>query len=162
MPTECGGRVPLHFLRFKRKHDLRSVVCTPAGLALLLLAWTVVVVASVKAQPAVEPIEGRLAAADAAAGKKVFLQCAACHVAKHNAGVTIGPNLWNIVGREIAAESGFEYSESLKRVAGKWDFETLNVYLFDPKLLAPEGRMPFPGVKSTNERADLIAYLRFN
>ncbi len=132
----------------------------PAGLALLLLALTGLVAVKVQAQPVVEPIESRLASADPAAGNNVFLQCAACHAAKPDAGVTIGPNLWNVVGREIAAEPGFEYSESLKQVAGKWDFATLNVYLFDPKLLAPEGRMPFAGVKSTDERAHLIAYLR--
>lgn len=142
------------------KHCLRFACLVAAGLALLSSALTEFVAGEVKAQTAVEPIEGRLAAADVAAGKNVFLQCAACHVATPDAGVTIGPNLWNIVGREIAAAPGFEYSESLKQVAGKWDFETLNVYLFDPKLLAPEGRMPFPGVKSTNERAQLIAYLR--
>ena len=113
-----------------------------------------------QAQPTVEPIEGRLASADLAAGKNVFLQCAACHVATPGAAATIGPNLWNVVGRAVAGEPGFEYSESLKQVGGNWSFERLNVYLFDPKLLAPQGRMPFPGIGSTDERAHLIAYLR--
>lgn len=113
-----------------------------------------------QARPEVETIKDRLAIADAAAGKNVFLQCAACHVAKPAAESTIGPNLWNVVGRAVAAEPGFEYSESLKRAGGEWDFARLNIYLFDPKLLAPEGRMPFPGIKSTDERAQLIAYLR--
>ncbi|UCH49426.1 MAG: cytochrome c family protein [Betaproteobacteria bacterium] len=113
-----------------------------------------------QAQATVEPIEGRLASADVAAGKNVFLQCAACHVATPGNGATIGPNLWNVVGRPIAGEPGFEYSESLKQAGGNWEFERLNVYLFDPKLVAPEGRMPFPGIKSPNERAQLIAYLR--
>lgn len=112
------------------------------------------------AEPTVEPISGMLAPADAAVGEKVFAQCAACHVAKPGANVTIGPNLWDVVGRPVAAQTGYDYSESLKQVSGKWDFERLNVYLFDPKLLAPEGRMPFPGIKSTIERAHLIAYLR--
>ena len=61
--------------------------------------------------------------------------------------------------RTIASQSGYEYSESLRQVGGKWDFEKLNVYLTNPKLLAPEGSMPFPGIKSVDERAHLIAYL---
>ena len=114
---------------------------------------------SVAAEPEVEAISARLATADPAIGKKVFTQCAACHVAKPSATATIGPNLWNVFGRPVAAESGFDYSESLQAVSGTWDAERLNVYLFDPKRVAPTGRMPFPGIKSTNERAHLIAYL---
>ncbi len=144
---------------------MRSMHWAPAGLVPFLLAsslflLSMLVPTIVDAQPTAEPIEGRLASADVAAGKNVFLQCAACHVAKPGAAATIGPNLWNVVGRTIAAESGFDYSESLKQIGGVWDFEKLNVYLFDPKLLAPEGRMPFPGIKATDERAHLIAYLR--
>lgn len=132
----------------------------PAILALLLFAMTGLSSMAVLAQPAVEPIAARLASGDAAVGKNVFLQCAACHVSKRGAEVTIGPNLWNVVGRAIATEPGFEYSQSLKQAGGHWDFERLNVYLFDPKLLAPQGRMPFPGIKSIDERIHLIAYLR--
>ena len=130
-----------------------------AMLALLLIVFAGLYSVA-QAQPTVEPIEGRLASADVAAGKNVFLQCAACHVATPGASATIGPTLWNVVGRAIAGEPGFEYSESLKQVGGDWSFERLNVYLFDPKLLAPQGRMPFPGIKSADERVHLIAYLR--
>jgi cytochrome c len=113
----------------------------------------------VKAEPTAAPITARLASADAARGKKLFLQCAVCHVSKPGAGVTTGPNLWNVVGRKIAADPDFDYSDSLKKVGGDWDIERLDVYLSDPKLVAPEGRMPFPGVKSAEERGHLIAYL---
>jgi cytochrome c len=139
--------------------EYRVFYFRPAVLALLLMMLAGLSFV-VSAQPSVEPIGGRLAAADVAAGKNVFLQCAACHVAKPGATVTIGPNLWNVVGRPVAAEPGFDYSESLKQVGGNWDFERLNAYLLDPKRLAPGGRMPFPGIKSIDERAQLIAYLR--
>jgi cytochrome c len=131
-----------------------------AILPLCLLALSGWLATVARAEPAVEPVSDLLAAADAEVGEKVFAQCAACHVAKPGANVTIGPNLWNVVGRPVAAQPGYDYSESLKQVSGEWEFERLNAYLFDPKLLAPEGRMPFPGIKSTTERAHLIAYLR--
>lgn len=136
------------------------VDCHGLAILALLLIVSAGLYSVARAQPAVEPIEGRLVSPDVAAGKNVFLQCGACHVATPGASATIGPNLWNVVGRAIAGEPGFEYSESLKQVGGDWSFERLNVYLFDPKLLAPQGRMPFPGIKSADERAHLIAYLR--
>jgi cytochrome c len=111
------------------------------------------------AESTIAPIDTRLATADSGKGKNVFLQCAVCHVSKPGAKATIGPNLWNVVGRGIAVEPGFDYSDSLKQVGGDWNFERLNVYIFDPKLIAPQGRMPFPGIKSADERAHLIAYL---
>jgi cytochrome c len=113
----------------------------------------------VLAESTTAPIDARLATADPVEGKTLFLQCAVCHVSKPGARTTIGPNLWNVVGRRIALEPGFAYSDSLKQVGGDWNFERLNVYLFDPKLIAPEGRMPFAGIKSVDERAHLIAYL---
>jgi len=113
----------------------------------------------VLAESTITPIDARLAIADPVKGKTLFLQCAVCHVSKPGAQTTIGPNLWNVVDRRIALEPGFAYSDSLTQVGGDWNFERLNVYLFDPKLIAPEGRMPFPGIKSVDERAHLIAYL---
>ncbi len=113
----------------------------------------------VSAGDGIEPVHARLATANTEKGMRVFLQCAVCHVSKSGAETTIGPNLWSVVGRRVAAEPGFEYSDSLKLVGGDWDFEQLNIYLSDPKLIAPEGRMPFPGIRSVEERAQLIAYL---
>ncbi|UCD69332.1 MAG: c-type cytochrome [Betaproteobacteria bacterium] len=138
----------------------RLVDCHGLAMLAVLLIELAGLFSVARAQATVEPIEGRLASADVAAGKNVFLQCAACHVASPGAAATIGPNLWSVLGRAIASESGYEYSKSLQQAGGNWDFERLNVYLFDPKLLAPEGRMPFPGIKSADERAQLIAYLR--
>jgi cytochrome c len=125
-----------------------------------LFALSGMLAAVASAETAVEPISPMLSSADVSVGEKAFAQCAVCHVATPAANPTIGPNLWNVVGRPVAAQAGYDYSDSLKQVAGEWDFERLNIYLHDPKLLAPEGRMPFPGIKSAIERAHLIAYLR--
>ena len=129
-------------------------------LALVFVAVAGLLPIAVRAQESVEAIDARLATADAAVGKTIFTQCAVCHVSAPEAQTTIGPNLWNVVGRPIASQSGFDYSDSLKQIGGNWDYDKLNVYLTNPKLLAPEGRMPFPGIKSVDERASVIAYLR--
>lgn len=112
------------------------------------------------ADTALDPISPRLATADPTKGEKIFLQCKACHVAEQDATPTVGPNLWGIVQRPVASLQGFAYSESLRAIGGDWDFEKLSRYLFDPKAMAPETRMLFSGIKSAQERADLIAHLR--
>lgn len=111
------------------------------------------------AETQLDPIAPRLANADPARGAKVFLQCKACHVAEPGAAATVGPNLWGIIGRPVAAMPGFRYSAGLKAIGGDWDFEKLSRYLFDPRAMAHNSRMVFPGVKPAQERADLIAYL---
>jgi cytochrome c len=112
------------------------------------------------AEVALDPISPHLSTADPAEGEKLFLQCRACHVAEKGSSPTIGPNLWGIVDRGVGSMPGFSYSESLKAIGGEWDYETLSRYLFDPKAMAPETRMAFPGIKSAQQRADLIAHLR--
>lgn len=113
----------------------------------------------VGAETKLDPITPRLAGADAARGQKVFLQCQACHVVEPGASPTVGPNLWGIVGRPVASQPGFDYTDGLRAIGGEWDFETLSRYLFDPAAMAPNTRMLFDGVKRAQERADLIAYL---
>ena len=137
------------------RHRAPAASRTSAVIVLLVFLLS----SPVLAESTIAPIDARLATADPVKGKTLFLQCAVCHVSKPGAKTTIGPNLWNVVGRRIALEPGFAYSDSLKQVRGDWNFERLNVYLFDPKLIAPEGSMPFPGIKSVDERAHLIAYL---
>lgn len=124
------------------------------GIALITLAPTVA-----QGETKLDPIAPRLAKADAERGAKIFLQCKACHVAAPGAEATVGPNLWGVVGRPVAAQPGFDYSEGLEAIGGDWDFEKLSRYLFDPGAMVDNSRMLFPGVKSAQERADLIAYL---
>lgn len=138
----------------------RSVKSKPRTIPASICLSAILLMVSLCAWADPEPIDARLTSANVEAGKNVFLVCSACHVSAAGAQTTIGPNLWNVVGREIASEANYEYSASLKQVSGVWDWQKLNAYLFDPKLIAPQGRMPFPGVKSASERADLIAYLR--
>ena len=103
-----------------------------------------------------------MADGDAAAGKKVFAKCRACH--KMEAGKNgVGPSLHNIVGREVATAEGFtKYSKAMKAFGeGKtWDEELLNTFLEKPKDLVKGTKMAFPGLRKPEQRADVIAYLK--
>ena len=102
-------------------------------------------------------------AGDAEAGKKVFAKCKACHSIKEGGKKKLGPNLWGIVGNKIAAVEGMKYSKALKKYAeeaGTWEEENLDKWLASPKSLVKKSKMIFPGLKSADDRANIIAYMR--
>jgi cytochrome c len=78
---------------------------------------------------------------DAAAGEKEFGKCKACHSIVDDAGEMIqrggqiGPNLYNVVGRQAGSLEDFKYGDSLV-AAGEaglvWDQASLSEYLKDP------------------------------
>jgi len=108
-----------------------------------------------------ESVAPLLAAADPSAGAKVSKKCAACHTLNKGGGTKIGPNLWNVVNRPIAATDGYSYSTALKGKTGEtWSYDNLNVFLTKPKDWVPGTKMGFAGLKKIATRADLIAYLR--
>lgn len=119
-------------------------------------------VASVAEAPAgPEPISALLASADVAAGEKAFKKCSACHTVENGGKNKVGPNLWNIVNAPPANHAGFSYSSALAGMTDQpWDYEALNLFLASPKNYAPGTKMSFAGLKKTQDRANIVAYLR--
>lgn len=103
-----------------------------------------------------------LAAADADKGRKVFAKCAACHGVDAGGANKIGPNLHNVVGREIGGHEGFAYSDALASHGGVWTYDLLDAWFEAPNDAIPFNKMAFAGVKKPGDRADLIAYLAAN
>ena len=113
------------------------------------------------AQPAaLEPIGPMLASADPAAGEAVFKKCVACHTVDSGGANKVGPNLHDIVGRDIASHEGFAYSPALQGKEGGWTYEDLNAFLHKPQAFAKGTKMTFAGLAKPDERANVIAYLR--
>ena len=99
------------------------------------------------------------AAGDASRGEALFAQCAACHRPAGEANA-IGPNLKGVVGRKAASAEDFTYSPPLRRSGITWTDDKLDAFLADPQAVAPGTKMPFAGVASPADRADIIAYLK--
>ncbi len=113
------------------------------------------------AGPQMEPISGLLASADVAAGQQIAQRnCGACHSFDQGGRNGIGPNLYNIVGAPHGHVDGFNYSAALKGKQGPWDYEELNHWLYKPASYAPGTRMAFAGLSNTQQRANVVAYLR--
>lgn len=114
--------------------------------------------------PAYDPITPLLASADASAGESVFKKCASCHTWEKGGANKVGPNLWGVVGSVVGTNvADFKYSAALTAYgeSGKtWTYEELNGFLFKPKSHIKGTSMGFSGLKKTDDRANLIAWLR--
>jgi len=107
-------------------------------------------------------------AGDAAAGKKAYNACKACHTltGKH----TVGPSLKGIMGRKAAATDFKRYSKSLKAAGEKglvWDEAALDGFIANPRKWMSDYlgetakiRMAYTGQKKADVRANLIAYIK--
>lgn len=125
-----------------------------------LVVITGVLFACTAAPLAGQPLSERLATADPALGSEAFVQCRICHKFNADGGTLVGPNLWNVLGRDIASLPGFDYSPALQAVDGVWTYEALDAFLGNPAGYAPGTRMTFAGIKNATVRADVIAHLR--
>ncbi|MEM6679860.1 MAG: cytochrome c family protein [Pseudomonadota bacterium] len=96
--------------------------------------------------------------ADASNGEGVFRQCSACHKIEDGKN-GVGPHLWGVVGRPIAAVDGYAYSGTLESMGGEWGLEELSGFLENPKAWAPGTKMGYGGLADDQDRVDLIAYL---
>jgi len=70
----------------------------------------------------------------------------------------LGPSLAGIIGRKAGAEANYNYSPAMKQANIVWDAKALDAYLADPQKVVPGNKMPFPGLKTEQDRADVIAF----
>jgi cytochrome c len=96
---------------------------------------------------------------DAARGQKKFEECAACHTLDRGSN-NVGPSLNGVFDRKAGALADFRYSPALKRSGITWTAQTLDSFITDPQAIVPANRMPYAGMPSAADRADLIAYLQ--
>ncbi len=116
-------------------------------------------VAQVAVEEKVESISGLMASASIENGKKIGQRCSQCHSFDKGDPHKLGPNLWAVVGSKLASKEGYSYSQAMKAKTESWSIENLNLYLYNPKSFVPGTKMVFVGMKNTQERADLIAFL---
>jgi len=107
-------------------------------------------------------ISALMALGDIASGEKIFKKCAACHSIVKDGKNKIGPALYNVVGRKVAAVSDYKYSKALTGYEKNWTFEELNGYLLKPATWIKGTKMAFAGLRKEKDRASVIKYLNQN
>ncbi|MCL4161302.1 UNVERIFIED_CONTAM: hypothetical protein GTU68_002841 [Idotea baltica] len=103
------------------------------------------------------------ALADTSEGEKLFGQCLACHQIGESAKHLFGPALNGVNYRSAGIVDDYIYSGSFKKAAEaglKWDDESLDKFLESPLDFIVGTKMAFPGVRSDESRASIIAYLK--
>jgi cytochrome c len=95
-------------------------------------------------------------------GKTLSKKCAACHSFEKDGPNKVGPNLWNILGANIASKPGYSYSKALESIEGNWGYDSMYHFLNNPKKYAPGTKMSFIGLKKPDDVAAMIEFLRNN
>jgi len=104
-----------------------------------------------------------LPTADLAAGEAAFARCKSCHTIDAGGANGIGPNLFGVVGGPVMHASGFAYSDAMqghKAEAPTWGLDELDQFLTAPGRYVPGTKMSFAGIRDTQTRVNLIAWLR--
>jgi len=84
----------------------------------------------------------------------------ACHSVVTGEHMT-GPSLAHIWNRKAGSvESFLRYSDPLKRADVVWNDATLDKWLANPEKFIPGNTMTFPGLKESQARQDVVAYLK--
>ncbi|MEO0729709.1 MAG: cytochrome c family protein [Pseudomonadota bacterium] len=111
-------------------------------------------------KPIFEEVRPLLASATPEDGLKAFRACSACHSVDQGGRNKVGPNLWNVVGKDIGSVDGFKYSSAMAGKEGNWTYEALAGFLHKPKSWLPGTAMGYAGIRKAEDVANMLAYLR--
>ena len=95
-------------------------------------------------------------------GKKVWKKCSACHSIKKGGKNKIGPALYNVLGRNVAALDNYKYSKALMDYGKAWTFEEMNGFLKKPQAYIKGTKMAFAGLKKEKDRASILLFMNLN
>ena len=104
-------------------------------------------------------ISALLAMGDIDHGKNVFKKCSACHSIKKGGKNKIGPALYSVLGRNVAALDNYKYSKAFIAYGKSWTFEEMSGFLKKPQSYIKGTKMAFAGLKKDRDRASVILFM---
>jgi len=98
---------------------------------------------------------------EAASEQQVFNNaCRTCHTIKEGDN-RLGPNLYNIIGRQAGSLPDYNYSSAMKDAGFVWDEEKLGHFIANPDEAVPGNNMkPYSSLASSDDRKKVMAFLR--
>jgi len=103
-----------------------------------------------------------LAMGDIDHAKKVWKKCSACHSIKKGGKNKIGPALYSVLGRNVAALDDYKYSKAFVAYGKSWTFEEMNGFLKKPQSYIKGTKMAFAGLRDEKDRASIILLMNQN
>ena len=100
-----------------------------------------------------------LADCDMERGQSLYSKCAICHTNGADEGHLVGPNLYGIVGKKVAAAEDFFYTDEMAAYGVTWTTELLDKFLESPMTEVRGTSMAFAGLRKEDDRETLICYL---
>src|SRR5215470_5277686 len=96
-----------------------------------------------------------------ASGQQLFNNaCRTCHTTKDGDN-RVGPHLHNVIGRKAGSLPNYRYSEAMQSADFVWDEDKLGRFIEHPDALVPgNGMTPYTGVRSAEDKAKIIAFLK--
>jgi len=119
-----------------------------------MVAWGAILVLAAAAAPAQQ--------GDPVRGEKVFVKCLACHSLQAGKN-KLGPSLAGVMGRVAGTHDGYKYSKAMVdygRNGVVWEPDTLVPFLERPRQVVTGTKLAFSGLKSLQDRMDVVAYLQ--
>jgi len=95
-------------------------------------------------------------------GERQFLRkCSVCHTLGASGDRRAGPALQGLFGRKAGSLDGYSYSEAMRSSDIIWSEETVDrLFELGPDHFTPGSKMPMQRITSSQDRADLIAFLK--
>jgi len=95
-------------------------------------------------------------------GARLFTPCRACHSLDPAERGLPGPNLSDVLKRNIGSDPAFDYSPVLRKARDdglRWDASRLESFLADPAAMFPGLWMSMRGIEDAAERRALVRFL---
>ncbi len=110
-------------------------------------------------KPAEMTMAEALTMVSAEQGEKVFAKCSACHSIAAGGANGVGPNLHGIMGANVGAKPGFNYSSGMAGKGGEWGWDEMNQWLKRPASYIEGTKMSFAGLSKVEDRAAVALYM---
>jgi cytochrome c2 len=92
-------------------------------------------------------------------GDAVYARCEACHEAPPGE-TPSAPSLHFILRKDVASQTGYDYSPALRAVGGRWTEARMDEFLRDPNAFAPGTQMTQGKVEDPAERRAIVEFLK--